>query len=114
MNDQTHKDLAAAEAIASPIANKTDIATHKISITFLQDKSGSSMAAKAMTLPELRDLILTTKGATKDDLPWLKGARFGGKRSKNNSLRHDENVVGFDMIELDYDDEEMSLDAAVK
>jgi hypothetical protein len=72
------------------------------------------MDVKAMTLPELRDLILKTEGATKSERGWLKGARFGDKRTANNSLRHDENVLGFDMIELDYDNEKMSFDEAIE
>ena len=83
-----------------------EIEFHKIPITFLRDKTGSSMDVRAMTLPELRDLILKTEGATKSETGWLKGARFGNKRTANNSLRHDANVLGFDMIELDYDKRE--------
>jgi hypothetical protein len=93
--------------------NKTDVTTHKIRFTFLQDKSGSSLVAKEVTLPELRDIVLTVKAASKDGLPWLKGARFGDKVSAKGSLRHDKNVLGFDAIELDYDKMEMSFDQAV-
>lgn len=102
------------QAAAKAKGNATDIATHKVPVTFLQDESGSSMNVKEMTLPELSALILETEGATKSKLGWLKGARFGDKRTENNSLRHDKNVIGFDMIELDYDKGEMSLDQAIK
>jgi predicted P-loop ATPase len=101
-------------AIDAPLVpNKTDIASHKVGITFLPTKSGSSMTAKAVTLAELRDLILAAEGETKGRLPWLKGARFGDKRTPKGSLRHDANVIGFDMIELDYDKEVMGLDEAI-
>jgi hypothetical protein len=106
-----------AEGIQSEAKAKrkaTDLESHKIPITFLKDESGSSMDVKSMTLPDLREVILSTEGVTKANLPRLKGARFGDKRSKNNSLRHDANVLGFDMIELDYDKEDMSFDQAVK
>jgi hypothetical protein len=105
MNDQT---IPGADA-----PNKTDINTHKVHFTFLQDKSGSSLTAKDVTLPKLREMILAVKGATKSDLPWLKGARFGDKTSAKGSLRHDKNVLGFDAIELDYDKMVMSFDQAV-
>uniref|UniRef100_UPI0025C0ADB7 hypothetical protein n=1 Tax=Bradyrhizobium sp. TaxID=376 RepID=UPI0025C0ADB7 len=93
--------------------NKTDIAAHKVSFTFLRNKSGSSFAVQAVTLPELRDMILLAKAGTKEDLPWLKGARFGDKRTEAGSLRHDANVIGFDAIELDYDKMVLSFDQAV-
>jgi predicted P-loop ATPase len=113
MSDLSKIDQAGAEPIASPIQNKTDITTHKVRVTFLPTKSGSTMAAREVTLAELRDLILVAKGKTKSSLPWLKGARFGDKRSPKDSLRHDANVVGFDMIELDYDKGVMGLDEAI-
>ena len=86
---------------------------HEFSITFIKDQSGTSMVAQSVTLPALRDHILETTGTTKASLRWLKGARFGDKRTDQNSLRHGDNVVGFDMIELDYDQEVMSFDEAV-
>ena len=104
---------------AAPTGNKTDIASHQVSITFFQNEYASSLTAKSMTLPELRDLILVTRGKTKGALPWLKGARFGDKHEKkadgtvSTCLRWDGNVLGFDLIELDYDKEVMSFDEAV-
>jgi predicted P-loop ATPase len=97
----------------------TDIGSRKFSITFFQNEYASSLRAEAVTLPALRDLILFTKGATKGSLPWLKGARFGDKREKKadgsigTCLRWDGNVLGFELIELDYDKEEVSFDEAI-
>ena len=97
----------------------TDIDSRKISITFFQNEYASSLTVKSHTLPELRGLILSTNGATKSSLPWLKGARFGDKREKkadgtiSTCLRWDGNVLGFDLIELDYDKEVMSFDEAI-
>jgi hypothetical protein len=113
-NDLASEFETTAEPETPPLApNKTDIAIHKVSITFFQNEYASSLTVNSLTLPELRDLILTTKGKTKSDLPWLKGARFGNKRSPAGSLRSDENVLGFDLIELDYDKEVMSIDEAI-
>jgi hypothetical protein len=56
-----------------------DVALHKIHVTFFKNEFASTLTTMDMTLPELRDLILKTKGATKGALPWLKGARFGNK-----------------------------------
>jgi hypothetical protein len=106
--------IKALSAKVSP--NETHgINTHQVSVTFINDQSGTAMVAQFATLPALRDHILETAGATKAALPWLKGARFGEKRTKKEggSLRHDDNVLGFDFIELDYDQGIMSFDEAV-
>jgi hypothetical protein len=114
MNAHTVVDtINATEIPGANSPNKTDITTHKVRFTFLRDKSGSILTAKDVTLPELREMILEAKAGTKGDLPWLKGARFGGKVSPNGSLRHDKNVIGFDAIELDYDKMVMGFDEAV-
>jgi predicted P-loop ATPase len=88
-------------------------ATHMVRVTFLPNEFAQSLTVKTLTLPDLRDIILATEGKTKGDLPWLKGARFGDTCTNKGSLRHDDNVTGFDMIELDYDKEAMSFDEAI-
>jgi hypothetical protein len=114
MNANPKFDQAGATEIpGAGMPNKTDITTHKVRFTFLQDKSGSSLTGRDVTLPELQGMILAAKAGTKDDLPWLKGARFGDKASPKGSLRHDKNVLGFDAIELDYDKMVMSFDEAI-
>jgi predicted P-loop ATPase len=97
-----------------------DIVAHAISITFFKDAYAAELTTNGMTLPQLLDLIKVTKRKTKDDLPWLKGARFGSKCSpkadgtgNSDCLRWDGNVSGFDMIELDYDKELKTFDEAV-
>jgi Family of unknown function (DUF5906) len=93
-----------------------DLDIHTFPVTFFQDEYASSLTTKNMTLPGLRDLILETKASTKSALPWLKGARFGGKKKPRRDgrpptcLRWDENVTKIDMIELDYDAEVISFD----
>ena len=42
---------------ARPAPCHTDIATHKVGITFFTNEYASSLTAKGMTLPELSDLI---------------------------------------------------------
>jgi hypothetical protein len=65
---------SATEIPGTNFPNKTDITTHKVRFTFLQDKSGSILTAKEVTLPELQEMVLAAKEATKSDLPWLKGS----------------------------------------
>src|SRR5258705_3382838 len=97
---------------------ESDITTRQHHITFFKDVYASSFTTKNMTLFELRDLILKTKGKTRSVLPLLKGAKFGNKKNvdeegKGNCLRWDGNFNGFDLIELDYDGEKIAFDEAV-
>ena len=71
----------------------SDLAAHKIHVTFFKNFAAESLTTAELTLPELRDRILAASAATKDSLPWLKLASFGKKRSDKNSLRHDANVI---------------------
>jgi hypothetical protein len=66
-----------------------------------------------VSLADLRDMTLTTVAANKQDLPWLKLAKFGDKRSKKDSLRNDNNVEVIVGIETDYDGETVAFDEAV-
>jgi len=67
-----------------------------------------------MPIWELRGLILTTSADAKADLPLLKLAEFGTKRSENNCLRFNANLKAIGGIEADYDGEKISFDAAVQ
>jgi AAA domain/Primase C terminal 2 (PriCT-2) len=86
----------------------------KIEVTFFPNQSAQSQRRQSMTLPELRGLIQNTTKPAKDKLPWLKLATFGDKRSEKNCLRHNANVLLITGIELDYDGEWMTLDAAIE
>ncbi len=85
-----------------------------ISITFFRNKSAAKLTARDMSLEELRELILGTNADVKDDLPLLKLATFGDKRSDKGSLRQDANVVSISGIEADYDEEETPFEEATK
>ncbi len=61
----------------------------------------------------MADLIRKTKAPEKSQLPYLKLARFGDRKSKRDSLRYDDNVVTVTGIEADYDGEMMPLHAAI-
>jgi Protein of unknown function (DUF3987) len=85
-----------------------------VQVTFFSDASAKKLKARDVSLEELRDLILKTNAAAKADLPWLKLATFGDKRSDKGSLRHNANVLSISGIEADYDGEVMSFDEAAK
>ena len=46
-------------------------------------------------------------------LPWLKLASFGDKRSKNNCLRTNDNLIEISGVEGDHDSGELPFDAAI-
>jgi Primase C terminal 2 (PriCT-2)/Family of unknown function (DUF5906) len=86
----------------------------KFTITLFPNKRAQSQRRRDMTLHGLRDKIQNTTALTKARLPWLKLATFGDKRSDKNCLRHNANVLSITGLELDYDAEQMTLDAAVE
>lgn len=83
-------------------------------VTFFADHAARSLSTQDMTLEQLRDLILKTTAGEKAQLPWLKLATFGDERTKNQSLRHNANVLEITGIEVDYDDKVMAFEEAVR
>ena len=61
----------------------------------------------------LAGLIRNEKAPNKQDLRWLKLARFGSLQTDKGSFRHDKNVLNVSGVEADYDDEIISFDDAV-
>jgi RecA-family ATPase len=84
-----------------------------IHVTFFRDKYASTLKATTMSLSALRDLIVTTSADKRDNLPWLKLAKFGNQKSADKSLRHDENVISINGVELDYDKKQIPFTQAV-
>ena len=85
----------------------------EITITFFDNYGATTKTERRVAWKTLQDMILTTIRSRKDELPWLKLARFGDKRSDKGSLRHDTNVQAISGIELDYDGEELGWHHAV-
>ncbi|MGY4317226.1 DUF3987 domain-containing protein [Bradyrhizobium sp. JR3.5] len=86
----------------------------KVHVTFFKDHAAKTLTTDNLTLAELRERVLDAARREKDQLPWLKLAKFGNQRSVNDSLRHDANVTEITGIELDYDDERVAFDDALK
>jgi len=95
-------------------ATVTSAPDRPIHVTILADRTGVKVHRTEMTLDELRQAILDTSAPAKDQLYWLKLARFGGKRSPRGSLRTNDNVLAISGVELDYDGKVMSFDEAVR
>jgi hypothetical protein len=91
-----------------------------ISITFFRSHTATTKGEARYTPRELAARIRTTTAGRKDDLPWLKLAKFGNRRSRpkpdgtaGNSLRWDGNVLAITGIEADYDGGQISVDEAL-
>jgi len=83
-------------------------------VTFFVDHLAKTKRQRTMTMEELADLIRTTTARRKEDLPWLKLARFGNAITTKGSLRSDRNVIGETGIEGDYDGEVIPFETAVE
>ena len=82
-------------------------------VTFFRSFGAGMKSEQKSTLADLASRIQTTHAPAKADLPWLKLASFGDKRTEKGSLRHDGNVKWISGIEADYDAEQMPFDEAV-
>jgi hypothetical protein len=82
-------------------------------ITFFPDFVAKTKREQSLGLGALAQLIHKAAAPTKEELPWLKLARFGELRSDKNSLRHDANVLAITGIEADYDGKQMAFEDAV-
>ena len=82
-------------------------------VTFFPNQSAQSKTLERLSLIELRDKIQATAAATKAELPWLKLAVFGDKRTGKNCLRNDANTKAISGIELDYDAGVVTFEQAI-
>ncbi len=77
----------------------------------------SGAASKREVAHEWRELVEHIREAgpyaAKSLCPWIKLARFGGLRSKKNSLRTNANIVEITGVEGDYDGEKIQPEEAV-
>ncbi len=81
-------------------------------ITIFTSAGATKKAEERTTLSALAARIRTTQAPGKSQLPWLKLARFGDRRTAKNSLRHDANVEVITSLELDYDGGLVTVDQA--
>ena len=90
-----------------------DTSPHLMTWTELPDKFGTTMTECRGSFDDLVNRLRTAGTfPSKDRCPWVKLATFGRKRSANGSLRTNENLVSVYGIELDYDGEQVSIEAA--
>lgn len=82
-------------------------------VTLFPDITGRTLQVKQLTVDAIAELIRSTHGATKADLPLLKLASFGDQKTREGSLRNDANALSVFGVEVDYDDEKIPFDAAM-
>lgn len=108
MNAETS---ARADAFGASGFNPLD---HPLAVTFFDSFAAAAKREGRHSLRDLQQLILSTTSSRKDNLPWLKLARFGDAASAKGSLRHDANALAVSGIEADYDGGVMTVDEAIE
>ena len=98
---------------ADEFETASDIDTRTVRVTFFPDEAAQSLRTADLTLPQLADRIAKQTAASKMELPWLKLAIFGNKRSEKNCLRTNANVLQITGIEVEHDAGEISFDTAI-
>lgn len=86
-----------------------------ITWTMFRTPAAMSMEVKQHTLHDLAQFLVDAGPfPNKASCPWVKLATFGNLRTKNNSLRHNANVVAISGVEGDYDGEQIHPEQAVE
>jgi hypothetical protein len=80
--------------------------------TFFANHAAQTKDEQILSVDDLASRIHNASAACKDELPWVKLARFGNQRSRHNSLRNNDNVIAITGLEADYDGGKVSLDQA--
>ena len=99
--------------LAKEFETASDIDTRTVRITFFSDQTARSLQTADLTLSQLSEGIAKQTAASKMELPWLKLAIFGDKRSEKNCLRTNANVLHVTGIEAEHDAGEISFDTAI-
>jgi hypothetical protein len=84
-----------------------------IVVTFFSNLAATDKREEIAPFEELASLIRNITAPTKDALPLMVFSRFGDKKTNQNCLRWDGNVVAVTGILVDYDREEMPIAEAV-
>lgn len=85
-----------------------------IALTVFADVHAKTLHAASMTLDEMARHARIMTASEKGRLPLWKLATFGNARTKQGSLRHDQNVIAITGIEADYDGEAVAFDEVVE
>jgi hypothetical protein len=89
------------------------VSEQKIEVTFFPNWFAGTQYRRAVTPTELGSEILEASAAVKEELQWLKLARFGNKKTAKGSLRSDSNLIAITGIEIDLDRETLEFEEVV-
>ena len=109
--ERTNRPMARVplDAPAAGPDDDDEVAVCEVVVTFFANHAAATKREETLTLEALATLIHSTTANAKEQLPWLKFARFGDTRTEKGSLRHNANVRAITGLEGDYDRGEMSL-----
>lgn len=85
-----------------------------INITIWKNAAAAEKSEGLVSLRKFARKIATRSAPTKEQLWWLKLAKFGDRATEKKSLRNNENVLSIDGLEADYDAGEMAVSQAVE
>lgn len=83
---------------------RTSILDAPLRVTRFLDRTARTKIDGRVSLRELSRRIGDHAAEIKADLPWIKLAPFGDKRTEQGSLRHNVNMLSVSGVEGDYDD----------
>jgi hypothetical protein len=92
-------------------------AARTFGVTFFEDFAAKTKREESLSFDGLADLVKVTTAATKQELPWLKFARFGtvpNPKTSSGSLRWNGNVLRISGAVGDYDAGEMTPEEAAE
>lgn len=93
---------------------QNDVLSRPLHVTVWKSMAPREAFGGKTSLRELAEKIRTRHAPAKDQLWWLKLARFGEKLNEKGFLRHNENLIEIEGLEADYDGKKMSIDQAVE
>jgi hypothetical protein len=100
--------------LAGAVVDPEITASTEVIVTFFLDWGARTKTEERLSLDALAERIRTTTAPAKEDLPWLKFARFGSLPTKHASLRWNGNVGDLSGIVGEYDGGKMRIDEAVE
>lgn len=85
-----------------------------LTLTRFRDAKATRKEPLKTTLRDFAPTIQSTRAPSKDELPWLKLAKFGDVATPKGSLRHDANLAAIEGIEGDHDAGTMTVAQAIE
>jgi hypothetical protein len=88
--------------------------TPHTTVTYFDGYAAARKTERQISIEALAEQIRSANAPEKSALPWLKLARFGNAKTTKGSLPHDRNVISVTGCEIDYDGQQVGLDAVIE